>query len=108
MKWRNCSRTRTVIGLLLGLIVAWTSIAPQTALKDVTGGEGCYCKNLPDITCDAKNYHCNNLIDDCNMKGNSYNTLNCDTPPGADQCDGDLSKWDAECNELKDQTCNDD
>lgn len=107
MKALSFSRLCLVGALTVGLFVAWTSIAPQTALKDVTGG-GCYCKNVIDITCDDANPHCHNLIEDCNMEGTSPNTLDCDTPPDAGQCAGDLKEWEAECNAYEDQTCNDD
>lgn len=107
MKRKRFSRMYTVIGVLLGLIAAWVSIAPQTTNGEVVGGTGCYCQILGDRDCTSTS-GCFDRITNCDMNGNHTSDDDCDAPSGAGTCGWRTSKDKETCQSYKDKTCNDD
>jgi len=107
MKRKRFSGMCTVIGVLLGLIAAWVSIAPQTTNGEVVGGIGCYCQGKPNWSCTGVG-GCNQSITQCDMNGGYDNGDNCDAPPDGGTCGWETSEDEETCNNYPDITCNDD
>jgi hypothetical protein len=68
MKRLSFSRVPLIVGLVLGLVVAWANAVPNVMSADIFGGTDCGCRWLLNTNCRQWS-GCFNKLFNCDMNG---------------------------------------